>query len=51
MPTISYKKIRVNYSSTGKGSAIVLLHGFLENNSMWNDIIPVLSKKKQSHCG
>lgn len=47
MPAISYKKIRVNYSSTGKGSAIVLLHGFLESSSMWNDIIPVLSKKNK----
>lgn len=45
MPTISYKNIRVNYTSTGKGSAIVLLHGFLENSSMWSDLVPILSKK------
>lgn len=47
MPIINYKNIHVNYLSTGKGSAIVLLHGFLENNSMWNNVIPVLSKKNK----
>ncbi len=47
MATLSYKNIRVNYTSTGKGSAIVLLHGFLENSFMWNEIIPVLSKRNK----
>jgi len=47
MPNITYKNIQVNYTSTGKGSAIVLLHGFLENSSMWSDLIPVLSKKNK----
>ncbi len=29
------------------GSVVVLLHGFLENNSMWNKIIPKLSKNNR----
>ena len=43
----NYKNIKVHYTSTGKGSAVVLLHGFLENISMWNEIIPELSKKNR----
>ena len=42
-----YKNIQVNYSSIGKGSVIVLLHGFLENSSMWKGLLPLLSKKNR----
>ncbi|MDY0780338.1 alpha/beta hydrolase [Tenacibaculum sp. IB213877] len=44
---INYKNIQVAYSSQGKGSAIVLLHGFLENSSMWKYLIEDLSKKNK----
>ncbi len=44
---ITYKNIQVHYTDTGKGSAIVLLHGFLENSSMWNDIVHVLTRKNR----
>lgn len=44
---LKYKGININYSSVGKGTAIVLLHGFLENKSMWKPFIPSLSKKHQ----
>ncbi len=47
MPFFTYKNININYTSTGKGSVIVLLHGFLENVSMWKEIVPVLSKKNR----
>ncbi|MFK5879813.1 MAG: alpha/beta hydrolase [Flavobacteriaceae bacterium] len=47
MPNIIYKNIHINYSSIGNGSAIVLLHGFLENSFMWDDIIPHLSKRNK----
>lgn len=40
-----YKNINVNYTDSGKGTAIVLLHGFLENQRMWHDMIPELTKK------
>src|SRR6478672_12328590 len=45
MSTIQFKHISVNYTDTGKGTAVVLLHGFLENSTMWNDFVPELSKK------
>lgn len=41
---ITYKNSKIHFSSTGKGSVVLLLHGFLEDISMWKDIIPVLSK-------
>ena len=42
-----YKNIQVHFKSEGKGPAIVLLHGFLENLSMWNHISATLSKKNR----
>lgn len=45
-----YKNTNVYYSSIGKGTAIVLLHGFLENSSMWYDISKVISKKNRVIC-
>jgi len=45
LKTLHYKNISINYSDTGKGTAVVLLHGFLENAKMWDDFVPELSKK------
>ena len=45
MKTTIYKNIKISYSETGKGTAMVLLHGFLENQTMWNTLVPELSKK------
>jgi pimeloyl-ACP methyl ester carboxylesterase len=42
---IHYKNTKISYSDTGKGTAIVLLHGFLENQTMWNNYIAGFSKK------
>ena len=50
MSNIKYKNVNIHYSVHGKGSAIVLLHGFLENISMWNEIFPALSKNNQIIC-
>ena len=47
---ISYKNSRIAYSDVGKGGAIVLLHGFLENATMWNEIAKELSKKNRVIC-
>lgn len=44
---ISYKNININFSIEGKGSTIVLLHGFLEDSSMWNNITKEISKKNK----
>ncbi|MGE4347100.1 MAG: alpha/beta fold hydrolase [Flavobacteriaceae bacterium] len=40
-----YKGAEIHYSENGKGSVVVLLHGFLENQTMWNFLIDKLSKK------
>jgi len=45
MKHIFYKNTKISYSDTGKGGAIVLLHGFLENKKMWQELTPELSKK------
>lgn len=45
MKQIIYKNTKISYSDSGKGTAIVLLHGFLENSSMWDYFIPEFSKK------
>lgn len=41
---LEYKGINIFYTISGKGAPIVLLHGFLEDHSMWNDTISVLAK-------
>jgi len=41
---LDFKEIKIGYGSVGKGTAIVLLHGFLENKTMWDPFIPKLSK-------
>ena len=42
-----YKNNNISFTDIGKGSVIVLLHGFLENSTMWDRIIPILSKKNR----
>lgn len=50
MAALKYKSINLHYTIQGSGSAIVLLHGFLENISMWKEIIPHLVKKHRVIC-
>ncbi|QBZ96987.1 alpha/beta fold hydrolase [Flavobacterium sangjuense] len=45
MKTIIYKNTKISFTEQGKGTAVVLLHGFLENKTMWSAFIPELSKK------
>jgi len=40
-----YKGAKIHYTDSGKGSAIVFLHGFLEELSMWDYFVAELSKK------
>jgi len=42
---IIYKNTRIYYNDIGKGKVIVLLHGFLENSTMWSSLIPKLTKQ------
>jgi pimeloyl-ACP methyl ester carboxylesterase len=48
--SIIYKNTKISFSTKGKGTAVVLLHGFLENATMWNSITAVLSKKNRVVC-
>lgn len=45
MKSILFKKTNISYTDSGKGTAIVLLHGFLENQTMWDAFVPEFSKK------
>lgn len=45
MNQLLHKNTKISYSETGKGNAIVLLHGFLENKTMWQDLVPEISQK------
>jgi len=42
---ILYENTKISYCDTGKGKAIVLLHSFLENKMIWQDLFAKLSKK------
>ena len=45
--TIIYKNTKISYSDQGKGTAVILLHGFLENKTMWNAFVSELSQKNR----
>lgn len=47
MNQILYKNTQISYSDSGKGTAVVLLHGFLENKTMWDFYVSELSKKNR----
>lgn len=47
MKTTYFKNTAIRYTDQGKGTAVVLLHGFLENQSMWNTVLPELLKKNR----
>lgn len=41
----NYKNTKISYSDSGKGNVVLLLHGFLEDATMWKNIIPHLEKR------
>jgi pimeloyl-ACP methyl ester carboxylesterase len=47
MKTTHFKNTKIAYTDQGKGTAVVLLHGFLENKSMWKTIVTELVKKNR----
>ena len=47
---LEHKGIDVFYSDHGHGTAIILLHGFLENSTMWDTALPVLTKNNRVIC-
>ena len=44
---LEHKGIHIFYTDEGIGNTIVLLHGFLENATMWEPFIATLSKKNR----
>ena len=44
MNQIIYKNTKISFTDDGKGMAVVLLHGFLENKTMWDKYVSALSK-------
>lgn len=50
MMNLLYKNTNVNFTSTGKDGAVVLIHGFLENSSMWQEVTQELSKRNRVIC-
>ena len=44
---VEHKGARIFYEVEGTGNALVLLHGFLENSTMWKSLIPSLSKRNK----
>ncbi|MBZ4043509.1 alpha/beta fold hydrolase [Flavobacterium hibisci] len=44
MKTVLYKNTTISYTDSGEGTAIVLLHGFLENKKMWQDYAAFFSE-------
>lgn len=47
MKTTQFKNTSIAYTDTGKGTAVVLLHGFLENQKMWDHFIAPFSNKNR----
>ena len=45
--SITFKNANISFSDEGKGTAVVLIHGFLENSTMWKNVIPQLSTKNR----
>lgn len=48
--TLLFKGTDIFYTDQGKGKAVVFLHGFLENSSMWEPFISKFSKKNRVIC-
>jgi len=47
---LEYKGIPIFYSDEGQGEPVVLLHGFLENSSMWKNITSELVNSYRVVC-
>lgn len=47
---LDYKNIKINYTVSGQGDAVLLLHGFLESIDMWADFNSEFSKNNTLIC-
>lgn len=48
--TINHKGASIFYTDTGSGTPIILLHGFLENHTMWDAIQSKLASRHRVIC-
>ena len=47
---LDHKNTTIFYTHHGKGDAVVLLHGFLENSNIWEPFVAELSKNNRIIC-
>jgi pimeloyl-ACP methyl ester carboxylesterase len=47
LKTLLYKNTAISYTDSGHGTAVVFLHGFLENKKMWQDYVGFFSEQYQ----
>jgi pimeloyl-ACP methyl ester carboxylesterase len=47
---VLFKKAPIYYSITGEGPAVILLHGFLENKTMWHNYAQKIAKTHKVIC-
>ncbi|WP_340201276.1 alpha/beta fold hydrolase [Ascidiimonas sp. W6] len=47
---LAYKGIEIFYSDEGSGESVVFLHGFMENISMWESLLPSIRKQRRVIC-
>jgi len=45
LKNILYKNTKISFTDSGEGTAIVLLHGFLENKTMWQEYVDLFTEK------
>ena len=50
MPKLLYKNANIHYSDQGKGPVLVFIHGFLEDLSMWENIVTNLQISHRVIC-
>lgn len=50
MPYYLFKNLKVHYSDQGTGPVLVFLHGFLEDLSMWKNIIGAFEETNRVIC-
>lgn len=47
---LQYKEVKISYSDKGKGNALVFIHGFLEEKSMWDELTNDFTQKYRCIC-
>jgi len=45
--SLTFKNANISFSDQGTGTAVILIHGFLENTTMWKNVIPEISKRNR----